>query len=59
MYEMPPVDIGFYWSYSLLSLFVALFCTTFTAYVACRAELRANAATLMRPKAPKLANGFS
>ncbi|WP_207579298.1 FtsX-like permease family protein [Listeria marthii] len=54
MYEMPPVDIGFYWSYSLLSLFVALFCTTFTAYVACRAELRANAATLMRPKAPKI-----
>ncbi|UHP11267.1 FtsX-like permease family protein [Listeria marthii] len=54
MYEMPSVDIGFYWSYSLLSLFVALFCTTFTAYVACRAELRANAATLMRPKAPKI-----
>ncbi|HAB7156940.1 TPA_asm: FtsX-like permease family protein, partial [Listeria monocytogenes] len=54
MYEMPSVDIGFYWSYSLLALFVALFCTTFTAYVACRAELRANAATLMRPKAPKI-----
>ncbi|WP_207577998.1 FtsX-like permease family protein [Listeria seeligeri] len=54
MYTMPPVDIAFYWSYSLLSLLVALLCTTFTAYVACRAELRANAATLMRPKAPKV-----
>ncbi|EDO1180073.1 TPA: FtsX-like permease family protein [Listeria innocua] len=54
MYEMPAVDIGFYWSYSLLSICVALFCTTFTAYAACRAELRANAATLMRPKAPKI-----
>ncbi|MBF2635686.1 ABC transporter permease [Listeria welshimeri] len=54
MYEMPSVDIDFYWSYSLLALFVALLCTTFTAYAACRSELRANAATLMRPKAPKI-----
>ncbi|MBC1483606.1 FtsX-like permease family protein [Listeria sp. FSL L7-1509] len=54
MYAMPSVDIAFYWSYSLLALFVALLCTTFTAYVACRAELRANSATLMRPKAPKI-----
>ncbi|WP_048627145.1 FtsX-like permease family protein [Listeria ivanovii] len=54
MYELPSVDIAFYWSYSLLALLVALLCTTFTAYVACRAELRANSAALMRPKAPKV-----
>ncbi|WP_205527751.1 FtsX-like permease family protein [Listeria costaricensis] len=53
MYSLPPVDVSYYLSFSIISLIVALICTTLTAYVACRAELRANAATLMRPKAPK------
>lgn len=53
LYNLPALDISFYWSYSLISLAVALFCTTLTAFVSCRAELRENAASLMRPKAPK------
>ncbi|AQY52244.1 ABC transporter, permease protein [Listeria weihenstephanensis FSL R9-0317] len=53
LYNLPALDISFYWSYSLISLAVALFCTTLTAFVSCRTELRENAASLMRPKAPK------
>ncbi len=53
MYEMPPIEITFYPSYSLIALIVALVCTTVTAFVACYAELKASAATLMRPKSPK------
>ncbi|TDR50701.1 ABC transporter permease [Paenilisteria rocourtiae] len=53
LYNLPTLDISWYWSYSLISLAVALFCTTLTAFVSCRAELRENAASLMRPKAPK------
>lgn len=50
---MPPVELVFYPSYSIIALVVALICTTATAFAACTAELRSNAATLMRPKAPK------
>ncbi|EUJ27421.1 putative metabolite uptake ABC transporter, permease protein [Listeria floridensis FSL S10-1187] len=53
MYQMPPVELVFYPSYSIIALVVALICTTATAFAACTAELRSNAATLMRPKAPK------
>ncbi|MHC5252118.1 FtsX-like permease family protein [Listeria kieliensis] len=53
MYDMPAVELTFYPSYSVMALLVALFCTTATAFAACLAELRSNAATLMRPKAPK------
>ncbi|WP_088838727.1 FtsX-like permease family protein [Listeria sp. ILCC792] len=53
MYKMPPIEIAFYPSYSIIGLIVALVCTTVTAFVACYAELKASAATLMRPKAPK------
>ncbi|WP_439442706.1 FtsX-like permease family protein [Listeria aquatica] len=53
MYDMPAVALIFYPSYSVMALLVALLCTTVTAFAACLAELRSNAATLMRPKAPK------
>lgn len=53
MYDMPSIEIVYYPSYSLIGLIVALVCTTLTAFVACYAELKASAATLMRPKAPK------
>jgi putative ABC transport system permease protein len=53
LYNLPEVRINFYISYSLMSLIVAMLCTTVTAFTAARVELRSNAAVLMRPKAPK------
>lgn len=37
----------------MVSILVALICTTMTAMIASRVELRSNASVLMRPKAPK------
>ncbi|MGY3778626.1 ABC transporter permease [Isobaculum melis] len=53
LYNLPSVRIHYYASYAILSLLVALICTTATVFVTVRVELRANAASLMRPKAPK------
>lgn len=53
LYNLPEVRINFYMSYSLLSLLVAVLCTTVTAFAAAWVELRSNAAVLMRPKAPR------
>ncbi|WMT39997.1 FtsX-like permease family protein [Paenibacillus sp. D2_2] len=53
LYNLPEVRINFHISYSLMSLIVAMLCTTVTAFTAARVELRSNAAVLMRPKAPK------
>lgn len=53
LYNLPSVRIHYYLSYAILSLIVALICTTATVFVTVRVELRANAAELMRPKAPK------
>lgn len=53
MYNLPPIQLGFYWSYALLSLAVALLSTGVSALVAVRVSLRSNAATLLRRKAPK------
>lgn len=39
--------------YSVSSIGVVMGCTVFAAYFACAKELRANAAELMRPEAPK------
>lgn len=53
LYNLPDLIKNFYLSYSVLSVVVALVCTTLTAWLATRVELRGNASVLMRPKAPK------
>ncbi|MGG3283137.1 FtsX-like permease family protein [Paenibacillus solani] len=53
LYNLPDVRTRFYLSYSIISIVVAVLCTTMTAYVAARVELRSNASVLMRPRAPK------
>lgn len=53
LYNLPDVRTRFYLSYSIISIIVAVLCTTMTAYVAKRVELRSNASVLMRPRAPK------
>lgn len=53
LYNLPDVRTRFYLSYSIISIIVAVLCTTMTAYVATRVELRSNASVLMRPRAPK------
>lgn len=53
LYNLPPVRINFYMSYTLISLGVAVLCTTLTAMIATRVELKSNASVLMRPRAPK------
>lgn len=53
LYNLPDLIKSFYPSYSVISVIVALVCTTLTAWFAARVELRANASVLMRPKAPK------
>ncbi|MEK4518467.1 ABC transporter permease [Paenibacillus sp. FSL H8-0122] len=53
LYNLPDVIKSFYPSYAVISIVVALICTTMTAMIASRVELRSNASVLMRPKAPK------
>ncbi|WP_422660038.1 FtsX-like permease family protein [Paenibacillus sp. EC2-1] len=53
LYNLPSIRISFYLSYSVISIVVALLCTTMTAFIASRVELRSNASVLMRPRAPK------
>ncbi|MGE7825947.1 FtsX-like permease family protein [Paenibacillus sp. NPDC093718] len=53
LYNLPDVRTRFYLSYSIISIIVAVLCTTMTAFVATRVELRSNASVLMRPRAPK------
>ncbi|WP_042348132.1 FtsX-like permease family protein [Bacillus massiliigorillae] len=53
MFDMPKLTILFDFKTILLAVIVALLCTSVTAYVATKSILRSNAATLMRPKAPK------
>lgn len=54
MYNLPPVILSFNWILSLKICIVAILLTTITAYLACIKELKENAASLMRPKAPKI-----
>lgn len=53
LYNLPDVIKSFYPDYAVISMLVALICTTMTAMIASRVELRSNASVLMRPKAPK------
>jgi putative ABC transport system permease protein len=53
LYNLSDIIKSFYPSYSIISIIVALLCTTLTAWIASRVELRSNASVLMRPKSPK------
>ena len=54
MYNLPSVRITHYISYGAISYIVALLCTVISALLATRVALQSTAATLMRPKAPKI-----
>lgn len=54
LYNLPDIRITYYISYGLISFMIATFCTVVSAYAATRVALQSNAATLMRPKAPKI-----
>ena len=53
MYLLPDLMIPIRWDYAILCTAVAVLCTALSAYFACRKELLATPAALMRPKAPK------
>lgn len=53
MYRLGDIVFVFDWSAALLCLTASLLCSMGTTWISCRHELRAPAAGLMRPKAPK------
>ena len=52
-YIFQNLKIGFYWEYALISMIIAIGCTTIPAITSVRSELKEKATDLMRPKAPK------
>ena len=53
LYNLPPVIITYYMSYSLQSVVVALLCTVLSSMIVLRVDLLSTPSVLMRPKAPK------
>lgn len=53
MYRLGNIVFVFDWNAALLCLTASLLCSMGTTWISCRHELRAPAAGLMRPKAPK------
>ncbi len=53
MYRLGDIVFVFDWSAAFLCLTASLLCSMGTTWISCRHELRAPAAGLMRPKAPK------
>ena len=53
LYNMPAPSTPFRWDYSLATTLAGLACTMLAAVAACKNELRAVPAQLMRPKPPK------
>ncbi|MDZ7834488.1 MAG: FtsX-like permease family protein [Alkalibacterium sp.] len=53
LYNLPSAETRFYWDYAVISLVAALLATGLSTLVSVRLSLRSNAATLLRPKAPK------
>lgn len=53
LYNLPPANTQFYWSYAIIATIGALLATSLSTFVSVRLSLRSNAATLLRPKAPK------
>lgn len=54
LYNLTSVQINYYLEDVIVSFIIAFFCTGVTALIAARVSLKSNAATLMRPKAPKV-----
>ena len=54
LYNLPDIRITYYISYGIVSFIIAILSTVAAAYAATRVALNSNAATLMRPKAPKI-----
>ncbi|WP_373899755.1 FtsX-like permease family protein [Haloimpatiens sp. FM7315] len=53
LYNLPPIIIQYYWSYSIQSVVVSIICTLISALVVLKVDLLSLPANLMRPKAPK------
>lgn len=53
LYNITSADIQFYWSYAIIATIGALLATSLSTFISVRLSLRSNAATLLRPKAPK------
>lgn len=53
MYVMPDIMAPFRWNYAIICTLTAVLCTSITAYLSCRKELRHSPASSMRPKTPK------
>ncbi len=53
LYQIPPIQTPFHWSYAIPTALVAVLGTMAAALVACYKELAEQPAALMRPKAPK------
>lgn len=53
-YALPPVELVFNPGLALIVSSVAVMLITMTAFMACSSELKENAASLMRPKAPRI-----
>ncbi len=54
MYVLPSVELVFNYELAIIVSLVSIVLTTLTAYMACNNELKENAASLMRPKAPRI-----
>lgn len=53
LYNLPPVIVTYYASYTIQSIVVALLCTLLSSLIVLRVDLLSTPAVLMRPKAPK------
>ncbi len=53
LYNLPSAQTQFYWNYAIISFVGALMATGLSTLISVRLSLRSNAATLLRPKAPK------
>ncbi|GEK88299.1 putative ABC transport system permease protein [Alkalibacterium putridalgicola] len=53
LYNLPSAQTQFYWDYAIISIVASLLATGLSTLVSVRLSLRSNAATLLRPKAPK------
>ncbi len=53
LYDFPDIETPFKWTYLIGCLAVSVICTSVSAYAACKRELSAEPAQLMRPRPPK------
>ena len=53
MFGFAPVEFYFSWPLAVISLLVSLICSLGTTWLACRGQLKATPAEILRPEAPK------